>query len=552
MSGTISLLDDILARYHELPPEVQEQVKADALSATSHMLWVPNPGPQTDAYYSGADLLYYGGGAGGGKSQLLTGLAVNEHRVARLFRRQFKDIDGEGGMGPALAQILKMPHVQQKHVWAAPNGAKVEFGAFENEKEASAYQGRAADFFGFDEAVQFHEHLVKFIIGWNRPAAGVDPLQRCRTILASNPPLTPDGLWIFEWFAPWLDDRHPNPAKDGELRWFMEIDGRDTEVERDYVHTIVDGRGNEIQVTPRSRTFIPASVVDNPDLMDAGYANQVAQMPKHLQDALMGKFSASLEDDALQIIPTEWIMRAQARWRTREKEDHGPMTDVGVDVAMSLSDNDGGQATRKNDRFVIAPLHHLFYAEPVVKEGIDIKRPSEGAAAVMGVVRDGPRIKIDMGGGYGAGIAEHLESSGLDVMGMLGAAKSFAMDRDHKYSFANKRAEWIWRFREALDPERGDPICLPPGREVVAELACHRLKRPLGETRIIQVEDKREIIKRLGRSPDIGEALIFAWSEPDREQKNDRASYKRRSRSSRSPPVQSSYATAKAKFRRGR
>jgi hypothetical protein len=32
------------------------------------MVWVPNPGPQTDAYLSEADILLYGGQAGGGKS----------------------------------------------------------------------------------------------------------------------------------------------------------------------------------------------------------------------------------------------------------------------------------------------------------------------------------------------------------------------------------------------------------------------------------------------------------------------------------------------------
>lgn len=30
------------------------------------LLWAPNPGPQTDAYFSDADILLYGGQAGGG------------------------------------------------------------------------------------------------------------------------------------------------------------------------------------------------------------------------------------------------------------------------------------------------------------------------------------------------------------------------------------------------------------------------------------------------------------------------------------------------------
>jgi hypothetical protein len=31
--------------------------------------WQPNPGPQTNAYYSQADELFYGGQAGGGKTE---------------------------------------------------------------------------------------------------------------------------------------------------------------------------------------------------------------------------------------------------------------------------------------------------------------------------------------------------------------------------------------------------------------------------------------------------------------------------------------------------
>jgi hypothetical protein len=548
-----SLIEEIEAALGDMAPAARAELERLALAQTANMRWIPNPGPQTDAYYSLADLLYYGGGAGGGKSHLLTGLAVNEHRVSRLFRRQFKDIDGEGGMGPALAQILGVQHIHHKHVWAVPSSAvsrKIEFGAFENETEAAAYQGRAADLFGFDEAVQFLEHLVKFIIAWNRPASGVPATQRCRTVLASNPPLTPDGLWIFEWFGPWLDDRHPNPAEPGELRWFMEIDGRDQEVPADFTRTIVDGRGNELIVRPKSRTFIPASVSDNPDLLDSDYQSQVAQMPKHLQDALMGKFSASLADDALQIIPTEWILAAQERWRKSEHKDHGPMTDVGVDVAMVLSEADGAsQSARKNDRFVIAPLHHTFFAPPIIRDGAEISGPREGAAAVVAAIRGAPRVKVDVGGGYGKGIVEHLQSNDFDALDMLGGMTSTAMCRDRKFSFKNKRAEWIWRFMEALDPERGDAICLPPGRDVVAELACHRLKRPLGETRVIQVEEKREIVKRLGRSPDVGEAIIYAWAEPDADQRHERRSMRRdKRRGARSPGIQAGYGSAKAKY----
>jgi hypothetical protein len=62
----------------------------------------------------------------------------------------------------------------------------------------------------------------RFIIGWNRTD---DPRQRCRVVAAGNPPTTPEGRWVVEEWAPWLDGNHPDPAAPGELRWYTYLDG---------------------------------------------------------------------------------------------------------------------------------------------------------------------------------------------------------------------------------------------------------------------------------------------------------------------------------------
>ena len=54
--------------------------------------WLPVPGPQTDAYRSKADLLLYGGAAGGGKTDLLIGLALTQHNRSVIFRRAYVDL----------------------------------------------------------------------------------------------------------------------------------------------------------------------------------------------------------------------------------------------------------------------------------------------------------------------------------------------------------------------------------------------------------------------------------------------------------------------------
>jgi hypothetical protein len=85
-------LDDILARLGALPENEKQEIEAEALKATARRYFVPNVGPQTQAYFSQADEVFYGGGAGGGKSALLCGLAIEEHRKAIIFRREYPQI----------------------------------------------------------------------------------------------------------------------------------------------------------------------------------------------------------------------------------------------------------------------------------------------------------------------------------------------------------------------------------------------------------------------------------------------------------------------------
>lgn len=83
---TISF-DDVLNRLSGLTPAQLAAVEKEVMAATGDQLWVPNPGPQTDAYYCEADELFYGGQAGGGKSALINGLAVTSHERSLLLRR---------------------------------------------------------------------------------------------------------------------------------------------------------------------------------------------------------------------------------------------------------------------------------------------------------------------------------------------------------------------------------------------------------------------------------------------------------------------------------
>ena len=82
-----------------------------------------------------------------------------------------------------------------------------------------------------------------------------------------------------------------------------------------------------------------------------------------------------------------------------------------------------------------------------------------------------------------------------------------ALDRSGSLPFFNKRAEWWWRMREALDPDSGEDLALPPDPALRADLCAPRWGRM---ARGIKIETKDETIKRIGRSPDKGDAVVYA------------------------------------------
>jgi hypothetical protein len=57
----------------------------------------------------------------------------------------------------------------------------------------------------------------------------------------------------------------------------------------------------------------------------------------------------------------------------------------------------------------------------------------------------------------------------------------------------------------------GDGLALPPDRELRADLIAPRWKL---SAQGIQIEEKEEIKARLGRSPDSGEAVMYAHAIP--------------------------------------
>jgi len=87
-------IDEIIQALDALPEKDRLALEKEAFAATDDMRWVPNPGPQTQAYYCEADELFYGGQAGGGKSDLSIGLALTAHERSLILREWLHELGG--------------------------------------------------------------------------------------------------------------------------------------------------------------------------------------------------------------------------------------------------------------------------------------------------------------------------------------------------------------------------------------------------------------------------------------------------------------------------
>lgn len=495
----MTLLAEVAAQLGVMPEADRRALAQVTIEATKDRRFIPSPGPQTEAYTSAADLLLYGGEGGGGKSALGVGLGITEHRRSLIVRRRFADLE------PLIDIALSLNGSRDgftsggRPKLVTPDGRLVVFGANQYAGDEQGYQGNPFDFKYFDEGCQLLEQQVRFHLGWIRLGPGVDPKQRRRAIIGSNPPLDANGDWIIGMFRPWLDLTHPNPAKQGELRWFITDEkGEDFEV---------DGpapieRGGEKYI-PKSRTFIRARLSDNPFLtQDSQYRAQLDALPEPLRSAVRdGNFMAARPDADRQVIPMAWIIAAQDRWK---EDGHKTFTMT----AMAIDPAGGGA-----DACEIAYRHGGWYGPLVTAKGEQTADGAAMAGLLVGYRRDSCPVVVDVGGGYGGAVMLRLKDNGIDCVRFDGGGAATGEARDgSRLKFVNKRAMAWWRFREELNPEQqgGSVIALPPDPELRSDLAAPTWElSPRG----IVIEGKDDLRKRLGRSPGKGDAVVMCLSE---------------------------------------
>jgi phage terminase large subunit-like protein len=204
---------------------------------------------------------FYGGAAGGGKSEALL-MAALQHvdkpgYAALILRKDTQRLALAGGLIPRSHEWL---HDQAdwnagRRQWTFPSGATLSFGYLAHPLDKYRYGSSEFQFIGFDELTEFAEEDYLFLFSRLRKAGSLDVPLRMRS--ASNPGGIGHG-WVKQRFV---------------------------------------GQKSE-------RAFIPARIADNPGLSEREYRRSLAHLPPVLRERLMNGDWSVMEEG---VFRPEWL-----------------------------------------------------------------------------------------------------------------------------------------------------------------------------------------------------------------------------------------------------
>lgn len=202
-----------------------------------------------------------------------------------------------------------------------------------------------------------------------------------------------------------------------------------------------------------------------------------------------------------QFIGSLWVLRARKR---RNIPALGPRI-LGIDPA-----GQGG------DRFVAAfrQGHVLHWTRP--KVGLEPDEAVHWVASLIEEVQP-DTVNIDYSGGYGSGLVAGMRLQYPKLAEKLvpidfGAKSQAKTVAPHRPGPRNRRAEMYLRLRDWFMMTEG--VSIPDEDQLQEDLAAIT-QRIQNQVTDVLIESKVEIKKRLGRSPDIADAVALTFAIPD-------------------------------------
>lgn len=242
--------------------------------------------------------------------------------------------------------------------------------------------------------------------------------------------------------------------------------------------------------------YLPARITDNPH-HDPKYLASLENLrttdPDGYRRFVEGDWSAA--EDPRRLIKYEWILNARSVEAVEGKRG------LGVDVARYGDDD---------TTFCHGEGNRAYELERM--SGNSITETTELAQArIVERSVDADQVKVD-GVGLGAGVVDGLRSEGYLVVEVIGGAKPIPRDIEAEgarrlsvYTYKNLRTQLWWELREAF---RLGEICL----EIDDHLLVEDLTAPrysVSGEKVLVIESKDETRKRIGRSPDAGDAVVY-------------------------------------------
>lgn len=377
----------------------------------------PQPGPQTEGLMTEADILIMGGAAGGGKTWMLL-LEVMRHVWnpefgAVVFRRTYPEIMNEGGLWDEAEKIypsIGATPIKSHKQWIFPSGAKVKFDHMQHEQDKDNWKGAQIPFIAFDQLEGFTEKQFFFLLGRNRSVSGIRPYVR-----ATCNPLPREhkiGGWLRQLIDWWIDAEtgYPILKRSGVIRWFVR-DGDD--IVWDMTRKKLVQRFPDSQ--PKSLTFIPSKLSDNPALVkaDPGYLANLQALPLVERERLLYGNWDVLETAGnvfnrawFEIVDAAPVEAERLRYWDKAGTEGGGAFSAGVKIARS-----GG----------------IYFVEHVIRG----QWSSGGRNRVMKQTAefDGPEIPIVVEQEPGSGGKESAQISIKDLAGFMVKAETVTGDK---------------------------------------------------------------------------------------------------------------------------